>query len=134
MGALALSVAGVLAVAGCAGGERPVLVAVDNSVATVAAGLPPAPPEALVVGAPDPGLGPEPEVDDALFAWATSVGLNYSGDCAGTEATEGVLCGRAEGVGSVYLVGPTATETWYVTSIDFSPAGYQVTEVALAGS
>lgn len=130
---LALSGAGLLIVAGCAGGARPVLVEVDTSVATVAAGLPAAPPEAVFVGTPDPDASPEPEVDDALYAWAESVDINYKGNCAGTERSEGELCGRAEGVGSVYLIGPTATEIWYVASIEFSTAGYRVTEVAIAG-
>jgi len=127
-------VVGLVAVCtACAGGARPVLVNIDNSVTSVASGLPAAPAEAPLVGAPNINADAEPEVDDALFAWANSVGLNYIGDCAGTERAEGALCGRAEGVGSIYLVGPTATETWYVVSIEFTVEGYRVVEVALAG-
>lgn len=123
-----------LATSACAGGARPVLVNVDSSVASVAATLPPAPAEAPLVGAPNIDAASEPEVDDALFSWANSVGLAYTGDCAGTEPTQGLLCGRAEGVGSIYLVGPSATDTWYVVSIEFTTEGYRVTDVALAGT
>lgn len=128
-----LSVTG-LAGSGCAGGARPILIETNTSVEDVAASLAPAPPETALVGPASPDSPAQPELEDALFEWAGTVGLNYVGDCIGREIAPGELCGRGEGVGDLYLVGPDTLTAWYVVSVGFTSEGYRVDQVVLAGA
>lgn len=133
-GLLAVAVALTLAGSACAGGARPVLIQTNTSVQDVAASLPPAPPEVALVGPASAESPGQPELEDALFEWANAAGLNYVGDCIGREVAPGELCGRGEGVGDLYLVGPDTLTAWYVVSVGFTIEGYRVDEVMLAGT
>lgn len=131
---LLLGASAIATVSGCAGGARPILIETNTSVEDVAASLPPAPPEVALLGPAGTESAAQPELEDALFEWAGAVGLNYVGDCIGREIAPGELCGRGEGVGDLYLIGPDTLTAWYVVSVGFSSEGYRVDRVMLAGA
>lgn len=138
--ALALLVAFAMAATSCNGGLRPTLV--DDPPPT------PQPPlELKLLPAPD-GTPPLPSaaddfpleasVDDALQAWATDRNIPYLDSCTLVNPGEGQLCDVATERETVRLLGPSASEIWYVVTVagiesfDFG-TGYRVARVSIAG-
>ena len=124
----------------CNGGLRPTLVEVPTpeSLPRLELDLPSAPPGTSGLEPADPSLPAESSVDDALAAWATSQGIAYLDACARTTPDPGELCDVPTERDTVRLLGPSASEIWYVVTVeeldsfDFGTS-YRVVAVDLAG-
>lgn len=124
----------------CNGGLRPTLVEdppptaqppLELELEPAPEGTPPLPP-----ASDDFPL--ESSVDDALIAWAADRSIPYLDACSLVVPGPGQLCDTATERDTVRLLGPSATEVWYVVTVretdsfDFG-AGYRVSAVEIAG-
>lgn len=129
-----------LVMTACSGGLRPTLVEPPT-----AAPLPPleldlAPaPETVAPLPPAPvDLTLESSVDDALLAWALDRNVPYSESCTVVTPAPNELCDSPTERDTVRLLGPSATDIWYVVTVDEvssfdSGVGYRVSAVDIAG-
>jgi len=126
---------------GCNGGLRPTLVEdpAPTPQPALELDLPAAPPGTQPLPVPAPDFPLESSVDDALLAWAADRNIPYTDACALVTPQAGQLCDTATERDTVRLLGPSATDIWYVVrvietdSFDFG-TGYRVDQVDIAGS
>lgn len=124
----------------CGGGLRPTLVEdgsptpeppLELELAPAPAGTPPLPG-----GSAD--IAWEASVDDAVAAWAADRAIAYIDRCSLVTTAPGELCDVETERETVRLLGPNASEIWYVITVeqqsglDFG-TGYRVSAVAIAG-
>jgi hypothetical protein len=129
-----------LFLAACSGGLRPTLVVPPTaaSLPPLELDLPPA-PETVAPIAPAPmDLTLESSVDDALLAWALDRSIPYAESCIVATPAPNELCDSPTERDTVRLLGPSATNIWYVVTIDEvssfdSGVGYRVSGVDIAG-
>ena len=124
----------------CGGGLRPTLV--EPPTATPAPplqlDLPPA-PETVAPLPPAPAdLTLESSVDDALLAWALDRNIPYADSCTVVTPAPNELCDSPTERDTVRLLGPSATDIWYVITVDAVDSfdlgvGYRVSSVEIAG-
>ena len=126
--------------AACSGGLRPTLVEppVAAPLPPLELNLPPA-PETVAPLPPAPvDLTLESSVDDALLAWALDRNVPYAESCVVATPAPNELCASPTERDTVRLLGPSATEIWYVVTIDEissfdAGVGYRVASVQVAG-
>lgn len=124
----------------CSGGLRPTLVEPPTAapLAPLELDLAPA-PETVAPLPPAPiDLTLESSVDDAILAWALDRNVPYSESCIVATPAPNELCDSPTERDTVRLLGPSATEIWYVVMVDEvssfdSGVGYRVASVEIAG-
>lgn len=136
---IALLATGLLA--GCNGGMRPTLVEDPPPTAqpTLELDLPSAPVGTAPLPPAAEDFPLEASVDDALIAWAADRNVPYLDSCGLADPGPGQLCDTPTERDTVRLLGPSATEIWYVVTIDETNSfdfgtGYRVAAVEIAGS
>lgn len=124
----------------CSGGLRPTLVEPPNATPAPPLELNLAPaPETVAPLPPAPNdITLESSVDDALLAWALDRNVPYSESCVVATPAPNELCDSPTERDTVRLLGPSATEIWYVVTVDEvssfdSGVGYRVASVDIAG-
>lgn len=136
--------ASLLILGACNGGMRPTLISEDSApldtepqvevelnLPQAPEGTPPLPPAAS-----DARL--EASVDDALRAWAIDRSIPYVDSCSLVAPSPGQLCDSPTAAETVRLLGPSATEIWYVVTVEklttiATGTGYRVSAVTIAG-
>lgn len=138
--AVLIAILAVLVIS-CNGGMRPTLVEdpIPTPLPPLQLELPPAPEATAPLPAAAEDFPLEATVDDALLAWANDRRIPYVDSCALVSPGPGELCDVPTERDTVRLLGPSASEVWYVVtveqtdSLDFG-TGYRVADVAIAGS
>ena len=124
----------------CSGGLRPTLVEPPTATPAPPLELELAPaPETVAPLPPAPvDLTLESSVDDALLAWALDRNVPYSESCTVATPAPNELCDSPTERDTIRLLGPSATEIWYVVTVDEvssfdAGVGYRVAAVEIAG-
>ncbi len=126
--------------ASCSGGLRPSLVEPPTAtpVPPLVLDLAPAPDTVAPLPPAPVDLTLESSVDDALLAWALDRNVPYSESCTVATPAPNELCDSPTERDTVRLLGPSATEIWYVVTVDEvssfdAGVGYRVASVEIAG-
>lgn len=134
------TVAMTLLVAGCNGGVRPTLVE-DGSPTPqppLELDVPPAPSGTRPLPQGSDDIAWEASVDDALAAWAVNRNIPYLDSCSLVTPGPGEYCDNPTERETTRLLGPSATEMWYLVTVeqesglDFG-TGYRVSTVSILG-
>lgn len=136
---LLLVLLGLMATA-CSGGLRPTLVDPPTAapLPPLELNLAPAPDTVAPLPPAPQDLTLESSVDDALLAWALDRSVPYAESCIVATPAPNELCDSPTERDTVRLLGPSATEIWYVVTVDEvssfdTGVGYRVASVEIAG-
>lgn len=133
---LALS---LLLLVGCGQPQRPTLVPISEvkAVQVPELGLAPAPKETMPLDPAPKDFAGESSVGDAIYVWASHVGIDYVDACGSATLEPGQYCDVATEEDQVRMLGFGRTDIRYVLVVeDIDPglgASYRVTRVMIAG-
>lgn len=129
-----------MALTACNGGLRPTLIEPPEATpeAPLVLDLAPAPSSVVPLPPAPVDLTLESSVDDALLAWALDRNIPYRESCIVAQPAPGELCDSPTERDTVRLLGPNATDIWYVVTIDKVSSfelgsGFRVASVEIPG-